>query len=126
MPYYRKKAPIAILNSAITIPGGKSGAKLVGFQKKSGYDSYYKEQGMNAPISKEAEAAYTTALNTLLGKDSSNKYHLHDTSVVFWSQKPTKLEQCVSFMFAPPSKIIRIKYGSYQRLSSIPFFRSIE
>ncbi len=59
---------------------------------------------MNAPISKEAEAAYTTALNTLLGKDSSNKYHLHDTSVVFWSQKPTKLEQCVSFMFAPPSK----------------------
>ena len=61
-------------------------------------------QGMNAPISKEAEAAYTTALNTLLGKDSSNKYHLHDTSVVFWSQKPTKLEQCVSFMFAPPSK----------------------
>ena len=76
MPYYRKKAPIAILNSAITIPGGKSGAKLVGFQKKSGYDSYYKEQGMNAPISKEAEAAYTTALNTLLGKDSSNKYHL--------------------------------------------------
>lgn len=99
-----KKAPIAILNSAITIPGGKSGAKLVGFQKKSGYDSYYKEQGMNAPISKEAEAAYTTALNTLLGKDSYNKYHLHDTSVVFWSQKPTKLEQCVSFMFAPPSK----------------------
>ena len=71
-----KKAPIAILNSAIAIPGGKSGAKLVGFQKKSGYDSYYKEQGMNAPISKEAKAAYTTALNSLLGKDSSNKYRL--------------------------------------------------
>ena len=82
-----KKAPIAILNSAIAIPGGKSGAKLVGFQKKSGYDSYYKEQGMNAPISKEAEAAYTTALNSLLGKDSSNKYRLHDTSVVFWSHE---------------------------------------
>lgn len=77
MPYYWEKAPIAILNSAIAIPGGKSGAKLVGFQKKSGYDSYYKEQGMNAPISKEAEAAYTTALNSLLGKDSSNKYRLH-------------------------------------------------
>lgn len=74
-----KKAPIAILNSAIAIPGGKSGAKLVGFQKKSGYDSYYKEQGMNAPISKEAEAAYTTALNSLLGKDSSNKYKSRKT-----------------------------------------------
>lgn len=99
-----KKAPIAILNSAIAIPGGKSGAKLVGFQKKSGYDSYYKEQGMNAPISKEAEAAYTTALNSLLGKDSSNKYRLHDTSVVFWSQKPTKLEQCFCFIFTSPPK----------------------
>ena len=99
-----KKAPIAILNSTIAIPGGKNKAKLVSFQKKSGYDSYYKEQGMNAPISKEAEAAYSTALNSLLEKDSSNKYRLHDTSVVFWSQKPTKLEQCVSFIFAPPPK----------------------
>lgn len=99
-----KKAPIALLNSAIAIPGGKSGAKLVGFQKKSGYDSYYKEQGMNAPISKEAEDAYTTALNTLLGKDSSNKYRLHDTSVVFWSQKPTKLEQSFAFLISAPPK----------------------
>lgn len=98
-----KKGPIALLNSAIAIPGGKSGAKLVGFQKKSGYDSYYKEQGTNAPISKEAEDAYTTALNTLLGKDSQNKYKLHDTSVVFWSQKPTVLEHCFAFLLAAPS-----------------------
>ncbi len=60
---------------------------------------------MNAPISKkeEAEAAYTTALNAI-GKRFSNKYRLHDTSVVFWSQKPTKLEQCFCFIFTSPPK----------------------
>ncbi|MEG1543539.1 MAG: type I-C CRISPR-associated protein Cas8c/Csd1 [Tannerellaceae bacterium] len=99
-----KKAPITLLNSAIAIPGGKSGAKLVGFQKNSGYDSYYKEQGMNAPISKEAEDAYTTALNTLLGKESLNKYRLQDTSVVFWSQKSTMFEDRFSSMFSAPPK----------------------
>lgn len=99
-----KKAPVALLNTAISIPGGKSGAKLVGFQKKSGYDSYYKEQGMNAPISKEAEDAYTTALNTLLGKDSRNKYKINDTSVVFWSQKATDFEEVFQFCFSAPPK----------------------
>lgn len=94
-----KKGPVALLNSPISIPGGKSGAKLVGFQKKSGYDSYYKEQGMNAPISREAEDAYTTALNTLLGKDSRNKYKLNDTSVVFWAQKETTFEEVLTFSF---------------------------
>ena len=99
-----KRGPIALLNSAISIPGGKSGAKLVGFQKKSGYDSYYKEQGLNAPISKKAEAAYTTALNTLLDKDSHNKYRLGDTSVVFWSQKKTQFESVFALSFSAPPK----------------------
>lgn len=99
-----KRGPIAILNGAISIPGGKSGAKLVGFQKKSGYDSYHKEQGLNAPISKKAEAAYTTALNTLLDKDSHNKYRLGDTSVVFWSQKKTQLENAFALSFSTPPK----------------------
>lgn len=99
-----ERLPIAILHSATSIPGGKSGGKLVGFQKKSGYDSYYKEQGMNAPISKKAEDAYTTALNVLLGKDSKNKFKIADTSVVFWSQKQTDFENHFSFFFSAPPK----------------------
>lgn len=99
-----KKSPIAILNSATPIPGGKSGGKIVGFQKKSGYDSYYKEQGLNAPISKSAEDAYTTALNVLLSKDSKNKFKLADTSVIFWSQKECFLENQFSFFFSVPPK----------------------
>jgi len=98
-----EKLPIAILHSATSIPGGKSGGKLVGFQKNSGYDSYYKEQGLNAPVSKKAEDAYTTALNVLLGKDSKNKFKIADTSVVFWSQKQNDFEsQFSSFFSASP------------------------
>lgn len=99
-----EKGDLAILTTATNIPGGKSGAKLVGFQKSSGYDSYYKEQGLNAPISKIAEDAYTTALNELLGKDSLNKYRLNDTSVVFWAQKKNDFENDFSFFFSAPSK----------------------
>ena len=99
-----KKLPIAILHSATSLPGGKSGGKLVGFQKNSGYDSYYKEQGLNAPVSKKAEDAYTTALNVLLGKDSKNKFKIADTSVVFWSQKQNDFENQFSFFFSATPK----------------------
>ena len=90
-----EKTPIAVLHTATSIPGGKSGAKLVGFQKNSGYDSYYKEQGLNAPVSVKAEDAYSTALNVLLGKDSKNKYKIGDTTVVFWAERKTILEDCL-------------------------------
>ncbi|MEG1617136.1 MAG: type I-C CRISPR-associated protein Cas8c/Csd1 [Bacteroidales bacterium] len=99
-----ERSDLAVLTTATNIPGGKSGAKLVGFQRNSGYDSYYKEQGLNAPISKIAEDAYTTALNELLGKDSLNKYRLNDTSVVFWAQKNTNFENDFSFFFSSPPK----------------------
>ncbi|MFY9363945.1 MAG: type I-C CRISPR-associated protein Cas8c/Csd1 [Bacteroidales bacterium] len=98
-----EKLPIAVLHSATSIPGGKSGGKLVGFQKKSGYDSYYKEQGMNAPVSKKAEDAYTTALNVLLGKDSTHKFRISDTTVLFWAQQQNDFEnQFASFFAAAP------------------------
>jgi CRISPR-associated protein Csd1 len=99
-----ENAPIAILHSSTPIPGGKSGGKLVGFQKNSGYDSYHKEQGLNAPVSKKAEDAYTTALNVLLSKDSNNSFRLSDTSVVFWAQKKVSFENQFSFFFRAPEK----------------------
>lgn len=99
-----ERLPIAILHSVTSIPGGKSGGKLVGFQKNSGYDSYYKEQGLNAPISKKAEDAYTTALNVLLGRDSKNKFKIADISVVFWAQQQTNFENQFSFFFSAPQK----------------------
>ncbi len=99
-----ERGPIAVLHTATSLPGGKSGGKLVGFQKNSGYDSYYKEQGTNAPVSKKAEAGYTTALNVLVGKDSTNKFKLSDTTVLFWASKQIDFEGQFAFFFASPQK----------------------
>jgi len=96
--------PIAVLHTSTSIPGGKSGAKLVGFQTNSGYDSYYKEQGLNAPVSIKAEDAYTTALNVLLSRDSTNKFRLSDLTVVFWADKANEFENVFPFFLAAPSK----------------------
>jgi CRISPR-associated protein Csd1 len=96
--------PVAVLHTSTSIPGGKSGAKLVGFQTNSGYDSYYKEQGLNAPVSKKAEDAYTTALNVLLSRDSTNKFRLSDLTVVFWADKANEFENIFPFFLAAPSK----------------------
>lgn len=70
--------------SPTPIPGSQATARLVSFQVNSGYDSYGKQKGLNAPISKEAEANYTTALNRLLGKGSQNKYIIGNRTFVFW------------------------------------------
>ena len=56
------------------------------------FASFGKEQGENSPIGKHASLAYTTALNTLLGKDSRQKMQVGDSTAVFWSERPTALE----------------------------------
>lgn len=71
--------------TATMIPGSKATAKLVAFQVNSGYDSYGKSKCGNAPISKDAEFAYTTALNTMLGKDSHNKFRVGNRTFLFWA-----------------------------------------
>lgn len=77
--------PIAETTKATPIMGSQATAKLVSFQVSSGYDSYGKTKGFNAPISKEAEFKYTTALNHLLDKNSRNLYRIGTRSYVFWA-----------------------------------------
>ena len=67
------------------IPGSQATAKLVAFQVNSGYDSYGKTKGNNAPISEEAEFAYTTALNYLLRTGSHNKFLIGTRTYLFWA-----------------------------------------
>lgn len=71
--------------TATMIPGSQATAKLVSFQVNSGYDSYGKKKGFNAPISEKAEFAYTTALNHLLRSDSRNKFLIGNRTFLFWS-----------------------------------------
>lgn len=71
--------------TATMIPGSQATAKLVSFQVNSGYDSYGKTKCGNAPISENAEFAYTTALNSMLQKGSRNKFMLGSRTFVFWA-----------------------------------------
>lgn len=62
-------------------------ARLSGKKKEN-------DSGANAPVSKDAAFAYTTALNHLLRRDPNNRQRLQigDTTVVFWAQAPEKAE----------------------------------
>ena len=80
-----KHGPSVDTTTATMIPGSQATAKLVAFQVNSGYDSYGKSKCGNAPISEEAEFAYTTALNSMLQKGSRNKSILGSRTFVFWA-----------------------------------------
>lgn len=80
-----KHGPAVETTTATMIPGSQATAKLVAFQVNSGYDSYGKTKCENAPISEEAEFAYTTALNSMLQKNSRNKFLLGNRTFVFWA-----------------------------------------
>lgn len=82
------------------IPGSQATAKLVAFQVNSGYDSYGKKKCGNAPISKDAEFAYTTALNAMLQKGSHNKFGIGNRTFVFWaSSNAEAAEQAEESLF---------------------------
>ena len=66
---------------------GNAFTSLVSFKDGKGYDSYGKEQGYNAPISENAEFAYTTALNHMLRSDSRNKFMIGTRTFLFWASK---------------------------------------
>jgi CRISPR-associated protein Csd1 len=65
--------------------GKFSDTKLISFQKGSGYDSYGKEQGDNAPISEDAEFKCSTALKKMLEYGSRNKFDIGNRTFVFWA-----------------------------------------
>lgn len=99
-----KKSRVVETTTATMIAGSQAVAKLVSFQVSSGYDSYGKLKGNNAPIGEEAEFAYTTALNYLLRSDSRNKFLIGNRTFVFWSSKDNEAgrqaEECIWEMFS--------------------------
>ena len=76
---------IARLHGGISLFGAQANATLISFQKFSGYDSYGKEQGLNAPISQPASDAIISGLNMLLEKDKNTNYRIGETTFVFWN-----------------------------------------
>lgn len=80
-----EKGTIARLHGGISLFGAQANATLISFQKFSGYDSYGKEQGLNAPISQPASDAIISGLNMLLEKDKNTNYRIGETTFVFWN-----------------------------------------
>lgn len=75
-----------------------SGANIVSFNLPA-FNSHGKSQGGNAPIGRKAAANYAAALNTLLGKDSTQRAQLGDASTVFWaSVSDTPVEAAFAFL----------------------------
>jgi CRISPR-associated protein Csd1 len=64
-----------------------AGASIVSFNERA-FESYGKveRKGENAPVSEEAAAAYTKALNHLLAAGSRQRMQVGDASTVFWAQ----------------------------------------
>ncbi|WP_020560771.1 type I-C CRISPR-associated protein Cas8c/Csd1 [Thiofilum flexile] len=75
-----------------------AGANIISFNL-SAFTSYGKSQSFNAPVSKEAAFAYTTALNHLLSKDSKQRMQVGDASTVFWASKENALEDSFAALF---------------------------
>lgn len=88
-----EEAEIARLHPAIkgVCDAQTSGANIISFNLEA-FRSYGHEQGYNAPISKPAAFAYTTALNDLLSKDSKQKIQLGDATTIFWASEKNALE----------------------------------
>ena len=84
---------VALLHPALKgVAGANStGANLVSFNFKAA-TSFGKEQGANSPIGEKSAFEYTTALNTLLGKDSTQKMSVGDATMVFWAEKADRFE----------------------------------
>ena len=78
-----------------------SGALLVSFNASS-YESYGKSQSYNAPVSEGAAFRYTNALNCLLDR-RDRRISLGDSTVVFWADHASPLEDCLSEFFADVS-----------------------
>lgn len=96
---------IALTHPAIKGVRGaqSSGGNIVSFNLDA-FQSYGKEQGSNAPVGQRAARFYTTALNSLLSRDSRQKLTVGDATVVFWAQKASgaRVEEAFASWFDPP------------------------
>ena len=102
-----EQAPVERLHASIKGVWGAqtSGANIVSFNARA-FESYGKteRQGENAPVGRAAAFAYTTALNHLLRKDSTQRIQVGDASTVFWAERESEFETLIPDIFGDPTK----------------------
>ncbi|SHL12886.1 CRISPR-associated protein, Csd1 family [Fibrobacter sp. UWH5] len=109
-----EKGEVARLHGSIPKWGGGM-ASLVSFQKKSGYDSYGKEQAKNAPVSTTVTTQYIKALDLLINKQEFSNCRIGKTTICFWSKKEDpNLEENFGLLFwgtkdNPDKNILELK-----------------
>ena len=121
-----EKGPIARTHPSVKGVRGtqQTGASLVSFNGDS-FESYGKKQSFNAPISKRAAFAYTTALNRLIA-DREYVQHMGDATVVYWAETG---ERAYSDLFAGVTGgkeiFVRRRDGEAGPEEKIPFTEAI-
>lgn len=94
--------PIALNETVIkNVWGGQpAGCNIISFNARA-FESYGKteRQGENAPVSRAAAFAYTTALNHLLRRDSPQRMQVGDASTVFWAERQDPFETIFGDVF---------------------------
>lgn len=97
-----ENGPVARLHPAIknVIGAQSSGAALVSFNLDA-FKSYGKDQNLNAPIGEKAAFSYTTSLNWLLRSESRQKIRIGDTTIVFWAERKTEVEDIFAELLSP-------------------------
>ncbi len=81
-----------------------TGAFIVSFNADA-FGSYGKgTNSYNAPVSEERAFAYVTALNRLLAFGSRQKIQLGDSTMVFWTGKPSPAEALLPQLFNPDER----------------------
>lgn len=97
--------PIARLHPSIKgVRGAQSvGASIVSFNL-SAFESYGKEQSINAPVSQEAAFCYVTAVNFLLNPSNRQKITIGDATIVFWAERTSPAEDFLADIFDPPTE----------------------
>lgn len=99
-----EQAPVERLHTSIRgvfdKPGAMALKNIVSFNARA-FESYGKteRQGENAPVSRAAAFAYTTALNHLLRKDSPQRMQVGDASTVFWAERQAPYETIFGDIF---------------------------
>lgn len=87
-------------------PGSPSQKNVVSVNdgESPAFASYAKSQGYNSPVGKQAAVRYTTALNYLLRKGSSQKLQIGDATTVFWADQDSDFENEYAAFFDEPTK----------------------
>lgn len=90
------KSNVPLMNTTASTPLGiATNGKIVSFQENMGFDSYGKVKGANAPISIEAECAFSYSLKTLIRSSENNIIFFKkdkdkkvvDKMLLFWCSK---------------------------------------